>query len=118
MAKNIDNVVEIGSNTGDLKSFVERIENVQADIDAIAEAKKEEQAPLRDDMKELKREAADAGIARKELNSILAQRKDLKKAQARRSKLDEDQQATFDSYIGDLKDTPLGKFAFDMAAAA
>ncbi len=118
MAKNVDNVVNMGSNTGDLKSFVERIENVQQDIDKINKAAKDECAPHADDIKQIKKDASDAGIARKELNAVISQRRKIAKALEVPAALNEEQVEVFNSYIGDLKDTPLGKFAFDMAAAA
>lgn len=96
------------------KSFLERIESVQADIDKIKADAAEECAPLYDDIASIKREAHDAGIPRREFNSLISERKLLKKAEALRASLSEDQQHNFDQMklaLGDLAETELGRAA-------
>lgn len=118
MAKNVDTVAKKGSNVGSLADFVSRIENLQSDIDTIMGDAQDECAPLRDNIKEVKDEAASAGIGKRELNAVISQRRKIAKAIQAPKSLNEDQLAAFNTFIGDLKDTPLGKYAFDMAAAA
>lgn len=94
-----------------VSNFVQRIESVQAEIDEIAQKAKDEQAPHRDDIKEIKREAADAGLPRKELNAIIQQRKLERKAAGVPENLTEEQREQFDLMIGCLAGTPLAEAA-------
>lgn len=91
--------------------FVSRVENLQGEIDAIMEAAKSECAPLREDIGEVKKEAHEAGIPRKELNAKIQERRLLSKARDVRAGLNGDQQDVFDRMsqaLGDLEGTPLG----------
>lgn len=78
------------------RSFVERIEELQAEIDDIMAKAKDEAAPLREDIGEVKKEAHESGLPRKELNAAISKRRLLKKAEAIRANLSEEQQDNLD----------------------
>ena len=93
------------------------IEATQAEIEAIMNRAREQCAPLRDDIKQLKADAREIdGIPSKELNAVLRKRKILRQADAIREKLEEDQQDIFDDMehaLGQLSDLPLGQSALN-----
>lgn len=117
MADNVTKIdkVEPGSNGFEksVQSAVERVEEVQANIDEIMENARAEASPLRDDIKEIKREAVDdLGITRKVLNAKISARRLMRKADSRRDNLDEEHQDEFDRIsraLGDFITTPLGE---------
>lgn len=76
--------------------FVDRVLNVQADIDAIMDKAKEECEPLREDIKVIKGEALDAGFQKKVFNTYISRRKDLLKIEKRRMNLDEEHRDNLD----------------------
>lgn len=91
--------------------FVKRFENVQAQIDEIMAAARDEAAPLYEDLDQIKKEAHEAGLPRKELNSLISKRKALRKADGVRAKLTKEQQDNFDAMekeMGGFAETPLG----------
>lgn len=96
-------------------SFVERVETVQDEIDDIMEAAREECAPLREDIEEIKKEAHEEfSIPRRELNAKISERRARRKADAIRDRLSPEQQDNFDQMskaLGELAETPLGKAA-------
>lgn len=95
--------------------YISRIETVQGQIDAIMATAQEECAPLREDIASIKKEAHDnASLPRRELNSLIAKRKSLAKAENVRGRLSPEQRDNFDAMelaLGQLKDTELGKAA-------
>lgn len=96
------------------KPFLKRIESIQGDIDKIRADATEECAPHYEDIKEIKQEAHDAGIPRREFNVLIAQRKLLRRADSIRANLSEEQQQNLDQMVlalGDLADTELGRAA-------
>lgn len=84
-----------------VKAFVERIENVQGQIDEVtAEAQaKIKELGLRQDMDQIKKEAGEAGIPRAELNALVRKRRLLTKAENVRAALNEAQQNNFDQLL-------------------
>ena len=101
-----------GYDSEQVQAFVERIENLQDEIDEVMAQAKEDCEPHRADIKAVKDEAHDAGIPKREFNAIIAKRRALRRAEAFRRKLDEEQQNNFDQLeksLGMLADTPLGK---------
>ncbi len=119
MADNIDEIRGANFDWKSAEPFVERVENVQADIDAIMEEAKAKCSPLAEDIKNIKNEAAQAGFRKKPLNALIAHRKHIIKANAIRAKLDEDQQDDYDQMknaLGMLADLPLGQAAQAQAA--
>lgn len=99
--------------------FIKRIDSMQSEIDAIMDAAKEECAPLREDIKVIKTEAEDAGFRKRPLNAVIGERRDIRRANARRAKLDEDQRDDYDKIkhaLGMLEDLPLGEAALEKAA--
>ena len=107
----------IGHNAPDMskaKEFIERIESVQGEINDIMAEAKARCEPKREDIKAIKKEAADTGIQRRPFNAVLAVRKAEAKAESIRANLDEDHQTFFDNLrhaLGDLADLPLGQAA-------
>lgn len=101
-------------------SYIDRVEEVQREIDAIMEKAKAEAAPLRDSIAEIKKEAVDEiGVSRKVLNAKIGERRDIRKALRRREQLDSDHQDELDQLtqaLGDFIDTPLGAAAQQEAA--
>lgn len=98
-------------------SYVERVEDVQSQIDEIMEDAREKCAPLREDIEAIKKEAHEEfSIPRRELNAKISERKLRRKADAVRGRLSPEQQDNFDimsKSLGELADTPLGRAALD-----
>ena len=95
-----------GYDKGITQEIVERIENVQADIDAIMSKAQDECAPLREDIDAIKEEAHNKGLPRLELNAILSKRRALRRAEAIREKLNDEQKDNFDQleFALDMRD--------------
>lgn len=96
------------------KSFVERVENLQGEIDAIMEKAREACQPMRDDIKEVIKEAAAAGYAKKPFRALISKRRKLSQAEAIGSELNDDQKETLEQMqhaLGMLSDLPLGEAA-------
>ena len=103
-----------GFDKDEVQSFVDRVENVDAKIDEIMEKAKKDCQPHRDDIKEIKNDASDEGLAKKPFNALLRRRKLLRKAEAVEDALNEQQKDDFIHMahaLGDLADTPLGQAA-------
>lgn len=103
------------------QAYVDRIEETQGEIDAIMQEAKDKCAPLREDIAEVKKEAHDAGLPRKELNAVVSKRRLLRKADEIRGTLSDEQADNFDQLeqaLGMLKDTPLGRAAAKAANGA
>jgi hypothetical protein len=101
--------------------YVERIEEVQSEIDEIRKQANEDCVPHYESIAAIKKEAAENdSIPRRELNSLISERKLEAKAAAVRTKLSDEQQHNFDLMklaLGDLKDTELGRAAMKSAGA-
>lgn len=98
---------ENGINEALLKGYVAEIDDEQSKIDEIyAEADRKAQA-YTDNIKAIKKAAAENGIPKKPLNAKLAERRDLRKAESRRETLSEDQREIFDEISAKLGDLPL-----------
>lgn len=100
-----------GFNKEVTKTFVGRIENLQKEIDGIMATAKDDCAPLRESIAEIKKEAHDAGLPRREFNAELQKRRLLGKIEGIRAGLSEEQRDNFDKldlFLGDLDETPLG----------
>lgn len=104
-----------GINEGQLRGFVEEIENEQAAIDEIMRNAQVACQPHLDQIKAIKKEAAEAGIPKKPLAAKLRERGLSRKAEKCRDALTEDQQAIFDEISLKLGDLPLFKAAADQA---
>ena len=94
-----------GINEGQLKGFVAEIEDELSSIDEIMRNAQTACQPHVDRIKEIKKEAAEAGIAKKPLSAKLRERGLRRKADACRDSLSEAQQEVFDeisSKLGDL----------------
>lgn len=112
-------MTQIAANTveGRAQPFLERIENVLADIaskkgEYMAEAK-----GLREDIKEIYNEAKDHGVATKALRQLVRYR-ELERRQAALSEgLDIDERSTFEQLrdaLGDFAELPLGQAALGL----
>lgn len=91
-----------GNSSAQLKSIIERVENVAAEIQA-----------KREDIKQIYAEAEGNGLDKKALKAIVAQRK---QDAAKREEL----QQVIDTYLnalGELADTPLGRSAIERVSA-
>lgn len=105
-----------------LRSFVERIENLQGEIDEITQRANEEKAPLRADIGEVKTEAKDQGINIKALNAILKRRRLERQAAMASVNLDIAERAFFEEMMESLERLaeeigPLGQAALERARA-
>lgn len=102
------------SKGGKLRNLLDRIANVQKDIDGTMDAAKAECAPLREDIGNIKKEANEAGFSRKEFNALVRKDRLEKQIEAIPSQLDEEQKERYDDMLlalGELKDLPLGQAA-------
>ena len=111
-----------GIDTEALADFVKRVESLQAEIDEIALEYREKAAPLRDDIKQVKREARDSGIPATELAAVLRKRRLEFKAEHVGDTLDLAERANFEEMIAGLERLaeqmgPLGEAARDHARA-
>jgi Mg2+ and Co2+ transporter CorA len=94
-----------GINTEQLKGFVAEIEDEQAKIDEIMRNAQQACEPHVTRIKEIKREAAEAGIAKKPLAAKIRERTLRRKADACREVLSDEQRDLFDEIsqkLGDL----------------
>lgn len=116
----------IGDNSQSLseqgKSFVERIETLEADIDKeTTDFKDTVLAPLKSDVKSVYDEAKAAGLTKKSIKAVITARKKERQALDAREKLDIADRDTFDNIrlkLGDLAELPLGKAALGSAEGA
>lgn len=103
------------------REFVDSIEETQASIDEIMQKAKDKCAPLREDIAGIKKDAADKGLPRLELNAVLRKRRLLRKAEEVRALLSDEQADNLDQLeqaLGMLKDTPLGRAAMGQDSAS
>lgn len=104
-----------GFDPADVERRVSAFENVQGDIDQIMADARAECQPHRDDLKQIKKDAAEQGhIPKKVFAAKLRERRLKRQADAIRKKLDMADQGTFDqlsSALGELRDLPLGEAA-------
>ena len=94
-----------GINEAQLRGFVAEIDGEQDAIDEIMRNAQTACQPHVDRIKEIKREAAEAGIAKKPLTAKLRERTLRRKADSCRETLSETQRAVFDEFslkLGDL----------------
>ena len=102
------------------REFVDSIEENQAEIDGIMQAAKDKCAPIRETIAGIKKDAADKGLPRLELNKVLQKRRLLRKADQIRELLSAEQQDNLDQLeqaLGMLAETPLGAAAMQAAGA-
>lgn len=101
------------------KAFVERIENLEAEIDRETEEFKDTLlAPLKHDVKAVYEEAKAAGLTKKSVKALVAARKKERQVAKARAALDIADQSVFDNIrlaLGDYADTALGKSALGEA---
>jgi hypothetical protein len=104
-----------GFDPADVERRVSAYESVQDIIDAAMLRARESCQPHRDDLKQIKKDAADEGhIPKKVFAAKLRERRLKRQADAIRQKLDMTDQETFDqlsSALGELRDLPLGEAA-------
>ena len=109
-----------GYDPNKVKAYTQRVENIQGEIDEIMAKAKEECAPLRDDMKGVKKQACDEiGVTPKVFNTMISERRLRAKADRKRDELDTDQQDSYDTLLhalGDFANTGLGGAALSQAA--
>lgn len=105
-----------------LAGVITRIEDLQAEIDAINLVAREKAQPFRDDIAAIKREAVDAGIGRTELGALLRKCRFEYRAVHVSDSLDLAERANFEEMIATLDKLvaeigPLGEAARDRARA-
>jgi len=93
-----------GINAGQLKQFVEEIEDEQAKIDEIMKNAQAACQPHVDEIKRLKKEAAEAGIPKKPLAAKLRERGLRRKADGCREILSDEQRDIYDEISQKLDD--------------
>lgn len=103
-----------GINASAVQRFVREIEAEQGEIDGIMDEARAACLPHSEEIAKLKKEAAEAGIPKKELSAALRFRRLEAKKQAIRAGLHEEQRDTYDQIqqaLGDFADTALGQAA-------
>jgi hypothetical protein len=111
-----------GYDADALIGFVQRIESLQSEIDQEAAEFKERCAPFREDMKQVRREAHDAGIGKQEFAAVIRRRRLEHKAAHAGDALDLAQRANYAAYLESLERLaeqvgPLGVAAAEHARA-
>jgi uncharacterized protein (UPF0335 family) len=100
-----------------LQNYVDRIERLYADIDAVMLKARKNCTPFRDDIKEVINEAAEKhSIPKRELRAVISKRRKLQQAEKVTDALNAEQKETFEQLchaLGMLKDTPLGQAALN-----
>lgn len=102
------------SKGGQLRQLLDRIANVQKEIDGVMDAAKGECSPLREDIAAIKKEANEKGFSRKEFNALVRKDRLERQIKAIPSQLDADQQDRYEDMLhalGELAETPLGQAA-------
>jgi uncharacterized protein (UPF0335 family) len=112
-----------GFDPAALQAYVDRIENLQAEIDDIAFEAREKTQPLREDIAAVKREAVDAGLGRTELAAVIRKRRLEHKSAHVGDSLDLAERSNFEQYMASLDRLaeqmgPLAEAARDRARAA
>lgn len=98
--------------------FLQRIENVLAEIESAKGKYMAEAKTRREDIKEIYGEAKDAGVPKKALQGLVRYRELEKKQNAIADGLDIDEQSTFEVLVealGDFGQTELGQATLDLA---
>lgn len=109
-----------GIDVDKAKAFVGRIENVESEIDSERGSYMAKAKSLREDIKEIIGEAKDAGIPKKALKAMVADRRLERKKRKLGDGLDIDEAAAFEQMkeaLGDLAGLPLGAAALKGAEA-
>ncbi len=96
-----------GMNETLLKGYVNSVEEEEAKINAIMAAAAKQCQPHIDEIKAIKKAAAENGIPKKPLNAKLAERKFLRKAEQVTDALNDDQKDIFAEISLKLGDLPL-----------
>jgi uncharacterized protein (UPF0335 family) len=99
------------------KSFLDRIENLDAEKEELKRAFMDQCKGLNEDVKEIYGEAKESGIAVKALKGVVKQRKMLKKMDAIDANFDIDEQAQFEALAIAFAGTPFGEHAKARASA-
>lgn len=97
-----------------LKSFIDRIDNLTADLESEKGSYMSRCKVIREDIKVVKQEASDAGIPKRQLNTILKRITLHSKFEAARDDMDGDDVDLLDQMehgLGLFEDTPLGSTA-------
>lgn len=108
---------------GVARKFIEAWEDQQAEVDAINDQAKEDGRPYRDEIKQIKKAAAEEGVPKKVLSALFTRRRKLRQANAIITKLSEEQADNYTDLmlaLGDdfMTNTPLGLHAAEKAAKA
>jgi hypothetical protein len=99
-----------------LRSLLDRIAEVQSEIDGVMGKAVLACEPHRQDMKEIKKEANEAGFTAIEFNTLIRKERLERKLEKIAENLDDDQKERFEdmlSALGVLSELPLGKHVAD-----
>jgi len=102
------------SKGAQLRDFLDRIMEVQGEVDTIMKNAKTACSPLREDMAQIKKEANEAGFTAKEFNTLIRKARLEHKIEHIADEMDDEQKERFEDMLhalGELKDLPLGEAA-------
>lgn len=111
-----------GYDGAKLETYVKRYMNLQKECADIMDAAKAECQPLRDDQKEVRKEAAEAGFEKGAFDAVLARYRLEDRIKRIPNKLDEDERENYEQMLHALGKTaetlgPLGEAALEHAQA-
>lgn len=109
-----DQTAPANSKGAQLRDFLDRIMEVQGEVDTIMKNAKMACSPLREDMAQIKKEANEAGFTAKEFNTLIRKARLEHKIEHIADEMDEEQKERFEDMLhalGELKDLPLGEAA-------
>lgn len=104
-----------------VRSFCERVENLEVGRDFLKAKHKGELEPFKVDIDQVIAEANKVGIPKKELKKVLKRRAVMRKLDAEREKLNSYEQTNYDNLrlaLGAFADLPLGQAAMAGASAS
>lgn len=97
-----------------LQGFLDRVMEVYGEIDVVMADAKRACAPHREDLKQIKKEANEAGFPAKELNTLIKKHRLEHQIEHIADEFDDEQKERFEDMLhalGELKDLPLGEAA-------
>lgn len=109
-----DETAPANSKGAQLQDFLDRILEVHGEIDTIMGNAKQACAPHREDIKQIKKEANEAGFPAKELNTLIKMKRLESEIEHIADEFDPEQKERFEDMLhalGELADLPLGQAA-------
>jgi uncharacterized protein (UPF0335 family) len=109
-----DTTAPANSKGAQLRDFLDRIMGVYGDIDTVMNEAKRKCAPHREDIKQIKKDANEAGFSAKELNALVRKERLERKIAAIPDEFDDEQKERYEDMLhalGELAELPLGQAA-------